>query len=189
MSDDDRFKLAADRFGLAHREDPKGEAATYHETLASWVDRLDPNASEPLRLAARCQHLRRHETPRSAFPEGPVGYKRWRSEAARKHAADAATVLREVGYGDDVIGRVGDLLVKKGFRSDPEGQLLEDAVCLTFLELELERFADKYSDDKVVDILKKTWVKMSARGHEAAVKLSRGLPLRLTSLIAKATGS
>jgi hypothetical protein len=188
MSTDDRLRLAAERFARIHAEDPGHRAATYHDTLVSWVERLEPRASQVVLLAAHCQHLRRYETPRSSFPDDAAGYRRWRSAAARRHAEDAGVVLREVGYGDDVVARVADLLTKKGLRSDPDAQLLEDAVCLTFLELELEAFAAKHPVEKVVDILKKTWAKMTPRGHEAAHKLAHGLPMKLTTLIAEATG-
>lgn len=187
MSTDDRLRQAIERFERMHGEDPTQRAATYHETLVSWVDRLEPQPSEAVLLAAHCQHLGRHQRPRAAYPEGAAGYRRWRAEAARQHAADAAAVLREVGYGDELVQRVGGLLEKRDLRSDPDTQLLEDAVCLTFLELELEAFASKHPDEKVVDILKKTWRKMTPRGHEAAHKLARGLPVKLTALLAEVT--
>jgi hypothetical protein len=186
MADEDRFKLADDRFAEIHRKDPRGHAATYHETLASWVDRLAPDSSVALRLAARSQHIGRYEMPRSAFPDGAAGYKKWRSECARRHAEIAAQILRDVGFEDATAARVGELIMKKGFKTDPESQTLQDAVCLTFLELELEPFATKHDDEKVLDILRKTLKKMSAEGQEAATKLARGLPLRLTSLLARA---
>lgn len=187
MTDEALLQAADASFQEVHRTDPRGLASTYHETLASWVDRLAPAASLELRVAARCQHLRRWAEPRSAYPEGVAGYKRWRSEQARKHAAEASATLHTLGFDEARIARVADLLTKRKLKSDPETQILEDAVCLTFLELELEPFAAKHPDDKVVDILKKTWAKMSPAGHEAALKLARGLPLRLTSLVARAT--
>lgn len=187
MSSDERLQAAEAKFQEVHRTDPRGLAATYHETLASWVDRLMPTASLELRVAARCQHLRRWAEPRANYPEGVVGYKRWRSEQARKHAAEAGAILKEVGFDDASIARVGELLTKRKLKSDADTQSLEDAICLTFLELELEPFAAKHADEKVVDILKKTWIKMSPTGQEAATKLARGLPLRLTELIARAT--
>lgn len=189
MADEDRFKLANDRFAEVHRSDPRGRAPTYHETLASWVDRLAPGASIALRLAARAQHIGRHEMPRAEYPEGPAGYKRWRSECARRHAEIAGRILGEVGFDETVVARVGDLVTKKAFRTDAESQTLQDAVCLTFLELELEAFAKKHDDEKVVDILRKTLKKMSPEGQEAATKLARGLPLRLTSLLARVSPS
>lgn len=187
MPDSEKFSKAADELAKLHAADPRGEASTYHDTVASWVERLEPTASEALRLAARCQHLLRFQTPRESYPQGVVGYKRWRTDLMRKQAAAAAELLRSAGYDDAMASRVSDLVMKKGLATDREAQVLEDAVCLTFLELELERFAAKHGDDKVIDILKKTWRKMTPAGHEAALKLARGLPLRLTTLLAAAT--
>ncbi len=184
MSESERFSRACEEFSRLHATDPRGEAATYHETVASWVDRLEPHASEALRLAARCQHLLRFQTPRESYPSGVVGYKRWRSELARKQAAASAEILRAAGFDEALTARVADLVMKKGLAADRETKVLEDAVCLTFLELELERFAAKHPDEKVVDILGKTWRKMTPAGHEAARKLARGLPVRLTTLLA-----
>lgn len=158
-------------FTAAHREDPEGEAMLYHERVLHFVDQLDPEAPLEVRLAAACQHIRRWSSPRSDYPDGRTGYKQWRSALARFHAEQAGEILRHSGFGVDVVGRVGDLLTKKRLRSDPHVQLLEDAVCLTFIELQLDAFALKHPKAKVVDILRRTWDKMSVRGHEAARSL------------------
>jgi uncharacterized protein DUF4202 len=192
-----RFDAAAARFEAAHRDDPRTVtrgsvsepwSVVYHARLASWVDRLAPDASEALRLAARCQHLRRWTIPRESFKEGAAGYKRWRTTLARQHADDAGRVLREAGYDDDVIARVRDLLVKKGLGSDPEVQRFEDAICLTFLENELQAFSAKHAEPKLVDILQKTWKKMSPAGHAAALDLVATLPPPLRALCERALG-
>ena len=133
---DTAFGRAASRFGAAHAEDATGHAARYHAALAAWVDRLVPDASVALRLAALCQHLRRGDQPRSAYPEGPAGYKRWRAAAATAHASAARAILAEAGVDDATGLRVGELLVKKGLRSDPETMAFEDAIALTFLEID-----------------------------------------------------
>lgn len=172
----DRFATAEAAFAAAHAEDPRivggqPHAMRYHEHVARWVDALDPAAPEVVRLAARCQHIRRWLVPRSDFPEGRDGYKRWRSTLARRHAEDAAAILTRAGYDEDAIARVGDLLTKKHLRSDPLVQLLEDAVCLTFIELEFAEFAAKHPEAKVVEIVRKTWDKMSERGRAHALAL------------------
>lgn len=176
----DRFARAEAAFAAAHAEDPRivdgtPYAVRYHEHVARWVDALDPAAPEVVRLAARCQHIRRWLVPRSDFPEGRDGYKRWRSTLARRHADDAAAILGAAGYDAAEIARVGDLLIKKRLRSDPLAQLLEDAVCLTFLELEFVDFAGKHPEAKVVEIVRKTWGKMSERGHAHARGLVESL--------------
>jgi hypothetical protein len=177
----DRYASAEAAFAAAHAEDPRivdgvPYSLRYHQHVARWVDVLDPTAPEVVRLAARCQHIRRWTLPRADFPSGRDGYKRWRSTLARRHADDAAQILGAAGYDEAEIGRVRDLLTKKRLRSDPLAALLEDAVCLTFIELEFADFAAKHDDDKVVEIVRKTWDKMSARGHAEALALVERLP-------------
>ncbi|NUO51611.1 MAG: DUF4202 family protein, partial [Polyangiaceae bacterium] len=99
------FERACRLFEAAHAEDPTGKAPRYHAALARFVDRLEPEASEPLKLAARCQHLGRHAMPRTAFPEGLAGYKRWRATAALEHQKRAREILVAAGYDDTVIDR------------------------------------------------------------------------------------
>ncbi len=188
----ERAVAAAER---AHREDPRivdGAREThstwYHRRLAHWLARLEPRPSEALLLAAACQHIRRWTVPRASFPAGLSGYKRWRSELARFHAAEAEAILRGAGYDDELVARVRALLLKKGLGADPEVQLFEDAICLTFLENELAEFAAKHDDDKLEGILHKTWAKMSPAGRRAALDLAAGLPERLRSLVRRAVG-
>ena len=190
-----RYDAAVARFDAVHREDPRavdvaGSAVPvsirYHQRMAAWLDELDPDASEALRLAVRCQHLRRWAVPRQDYPAGGAGYKRWRVALALRHADEAEVMLRDVGYGDDVVERVRALLLKKGLRHDPEVQLLEDVACLVFLETELAAFAPRHDDAKLVDILRKTWGKMSPRGHAAAMALAARLPPDLAALVGRA---
>jgi hypothetical protein len=193
VTEEERFVAAVDRLRSLHAEDPRREmgvpfALTYHEALARWVERLTPEAPLSVRLAAWCQHLRRHQVPRDGFPEGLVGYKKWRVTAAVHQANEASGVLRATGYDDETIARVSDLVLKKGIKHDPEVQLFEDAICLTFLELELEAFAEKHPEDKVIDVLRKTWAKMTPRGHAAATELSAALPPTLAAMVSRAIG-
>ena len=172
-----RFERAVARFQRVHREDPRtlGDerwSVRYHRRLADWVVTLDPDASEPLRLASHCQHIRRWTRPRSDYPAGRAGYKNWRRDLARFHGDEAAAILRDVGYDDEVIERVRELLLKRSLKADREVQLFEDAICLTFLENEYESFATKHDEDKLVTILQKTWKKMSSQGHAAALELA-----------------
>ncbi|HWM86597.1 MAG TPA: DUF4202 domain-containing protein, partial [Kofleriaceae bacterium] len=106
----------------------------YAQRMSQRLEQLAPDAPEVLRLAARAQHVARWRIPRDSYPEGRTGYKQWRSELARAHADLAAKVMAEVGYDAAPIQRVRDLLTKKGLRTDPEVQTLEDVACLVFLE-------------------------------------------------------
>lgn len=181
---DERFERARTLFDQLNAADPVREIVEGRERprlllqaerLALWIARLDPNPSEALRLAAHCQHLERWKIPRADFPEGRVGYLRWRTELGKFHAERAAEVLRSVGYDDALIGRVERIVRKLGITTEPDTQTMEDALCLVFLEHELDAFVQKYPDeDKAVEILRKTWGKMSARGHDAALALPLG---------------
>jgi hypothetical protein len=195
-SDDGRFEATLERFDAAHREDPRSIvvdgvavpwSAQYHRRLRHWVERLDPEASEPLRLAAACQHIRRWEVPRSDYDEGRRGYRRWRSDLSKRHAEIARGVLSDVGYDEDTIVRVETFLQKIGLARDPEVQLFEDAICMVFFEMDYTDLVAKHDDEKMIDILRRTWAKMSPIGHEAALALAEGLPERERRLIEGAT--
>ena len=130
-----------------------------------------PEAPESLRLAARCQHICRWEIPRNSFPIGRTGYLTWRNELKKLHAAKAEEILTSVGYEDDVIEEVKFILLKKQLKKNEQTQILEDVICLVFLEFYFDAFAEKHSEEKIIDIVQKTWAKMSDKGHESALKL------------------
>ena len=75
--------------------------------------------------------------------------------------------------GAETIEPVKNLLLKKGLRSDPDMQTLEDAAALVFLEFHFAEFAarEDMDDAKIIRILRKTWKKMTERGHAAALEL------------------
>ena len=139
--------------------------------LYRWVSKLEPNASEALLLASRCQHIGRWEIPRDSYPEGKAGYLNWRSNLALYHAEKAGLLLAEAGYEHDFIERVKRINLKKDLKSDPEVQTMENGLCLVFLQFEYEDFISKHEDEKVVRILKKTWAKMTEAGRKAALTL------------------
>ncbi|MFW6198948.1 MAG: DUF4202 domain-containing protein [Gemmatimonadota bacterium] len=176
----DRLRRAFERFDEINAEDPRTEAVdgeerpkelVYARRMSDTLSRLEPDASEELRLATRAQHIARWRIPRSDFPEGRKGYKKWRVKLMFEHAEIAEAVLREVGYPEETVERVKTLIRKQGLKRDPEVQTLEDVACLVFLEHYFDDFAEEHEDEKLVDILEKTWRKMSERGHEAALGL------------------
>jgi hypothetical protein len=193
----ERFAAAVAQFDAVHRSDPRGDihgvpapyALHYHRRLANWIDQLAPDANESLRLAAHCQHLRRWALARSDFPEGRAGYKRWRKELAKKHASEAGAILEEVGYDQTTIDRVGELLLKKGLGSDDDTQLLEDAVCLVFVENELAAFAQKYDEEKLIRVLLKTKRKMSDNAQQRLLAMLPDLTAELQELLERALAS
>jgi hypothetical protein len=143
--------------------------AAAHGRLASdWVARLDPAATDAQLLAARAHHLRRWTSPRTDFPDGRAGYLRWRTAAKKRHADEVASLLAGAGYGDEVIDRVQRIIRKEGLGRDPAVQVHEDAVCLAFLETQLDELADSLGDHKTVEVLVRTLAKMSPAGIAAA---------------------
>jgi hypothetical protein len=182
-TDDQRFGRALAGFDAANGEDPNRESdgglprpkeLLYAERMTAMLARFAPQASETLRLAARCQHIQRWKIPRADYPMTRAGYQQWRLRLRDFHAERAGAILREAGYDDATIGRVGSLIRKERLKADAEAQTLEDIVDLVFLESYLEDFVAKhagYDEAKFVDILRKTARKMSARGRAAALTL------------------
>ena len=146
----------------------------YARRLTDWVLRLSPAAAEPLRLAARCQHICRWEIPRSRYPMDRAGYLKWRAELKKFHAEKSGQILREVGYGEELAGQVQALNLKKNFPADPDSRIIEDALCLVFLQFQLTELAAKTDDDKMINALRKSWQKMTPAAHAEALKLPYG---------------
>ena len=152
-----------------------------------WVVRLDPEASDALRLAARAHHLRRWALSRADYPEGRAGYLRWRRAQRERHARDLAVILDEAQVDGLVAARAAQIVTKRGLGSDPEVQTFEDAVSLTFLETELRSVLDRLDDDtKAADIVAKTLAKMSAAGREQAAAVAAGLDEYSRRILAEA---
>lgn len=190
-----RFKAAVDAFDEANAADPNLVEAggmkwpkelLYSRQMAEWMDRFAPDASEALRLAARCQHIRRWAIPRDNYPRDRVGYLKWRTELKNMHAAIAGEILESVGYDEETVARVQSLLKKERLKHDPEVQTLEDVVCLVFLENWFADFAKQHDPDKIVDIVAKTWKKMSPAGHQAALAMAHKLPGDALELVQRA---
>ncbi len=178
--DPQRFAAALRRFDEENSTDPNRQPTAggvrprelvYAEWLTAWVLRLEPQASEALRLAARCQHLCRWQVPRDSYPMTRAGYLRWREDLKKFHARKAAEILSEVGYPDAVTRRVQDLNLKKNFPRDPESRVLEDALCLVFLEHQFGELAGRTSQEQMVNALRKAWSKMTPAAQALALKL------------------
>jgi len=180
--DTPRFENAIAAFDAANAQDPNRETFDGHEhpkellyarRMTAWLDRIAPDAPEAVRLAARAQHVRRWTIPRGDYPMDRPGYHRWRTTLQRFHADTAGQLMRDAGYDDETIARVGALLRKERLKDDPDTQLLEDVICLVFLESYFANFARQHEreEEKLVTILRKTWKKMSPRAHAAALSL------------------
>ncbi|HVN34887.1 MAG TPA: DUF4202 domain-containing protein [Casimicrobiaceae bacterium] len=199
MNTSARYAAAIGRFDAANAEDPgrdlldgreRPKALVYAERLTAMLARFAPDASEALRLAARCQHLQRWKIPRADYPTTRAGYHQWRNRLRDFHAERAGAILSDVGYDDATIARVASLVRKEALKADGEAQALEDVVALVFVESYLAEFVAQhgdYDEAKLADILTKTARKMSARGREAALTRIR-LPSPLADVVRRAIG-
>lgn len=143
----------------------------YGQRMSECLKEFSPEASEHLQIACRAQHIQRWSIPRKDYPMDRPGYKRWRTELAKFHAQLTAELMLENGYSTEDCDRVQHLLQKKQLKRDAETQTLEDVACLVFLSFHLDDFASRHKEEKVIDIIQKTWNKMSENGHAAALKL------------------
>jgi hypothetical protein len=180
---DDRFERAIAAIDAANADDPntlevrgavRPKELAHAELMTEWLARLDPDATEAQRLAARAHHLRRWTSPRSGYPEGRAGYLRWRTALKAQHAEEVAAILAHVGYDPDTVATVQRILRKEGLRSDPAVQVHEDALCLVFLETQLASTTDRLGEDHMVDVIRKTAAKMSP----SALAYVAEIPLR-----------
>lgn len=160
----------------------------YSKRLTEMLHRYQPNASEALQLAARAQHIERWVMPRSDYPMTKPGYMQWRGKLKLYHAKVAEHIMRENGYSDEMVLTVTSLIKKENLKSSTEAQTLEDVIVLAFLEHDLEAFVEKYKDypeKKFIDILRKSYKKMSLKGQQAALSLIT-IPEHLMPVVKKA---
>lgn len=187
------FEEAISKIDQINAEDPNQEFADeksfpkellYSLRMSEKLDSFSPEAPDHLKIAARAQHIGRWRIPRSDYPMDRVGYLKWREELKKMHATLTSEILKDVGYQDDFIGKVSHLIRKRQLKTDEETQALEDVICLVFLEFYFDDFASKHEKDKIIDILQKTWAKMSEKGKDAALNLT--LSPQSTQLIQEA---
>jgi len=192
----DALTRARELIDAAHAADPKrtadGRAAelVYADRMESWVVRAAAAPTPLLRLAARCQHLERWSVPRATFPDGKAGYLKWRQSLYAKQADRAKELLLQAGVPAAEADEVRTWVSKTALKTNAGTQALEDAACLVFLENEISDFAAQHADyprEKFVDILRKTWKKMSPRGQELALGLA--LPPAIAGLVREALGA
>ena len=157
----------------------------YAVQLHEWVKKLEPSAGEPLLLASRSQHIGRWTIPRESYPMNKAGYLNWRMTLAKFHADTAGSLMKEAGYDEEMIADVQHIILKKNLKLDHAVQVMENALCLVFLEFQYHEFILSHDDEKVIRIVQKSWKKMSEPGREAALKLdfdARGKSLILQAL-------
>ena len=181
----DRLQRVLQAIDEANARDPRGYELPYSRWLTDWVQRLEPHASEELLIAARGQHIRRWEIPRDKYPDDRKGYLQWRETLKGFHAEQVGKIMREAGYPGDSAEKTARIILKKNIR-DPESQTLEDALCLVFLEHQFEDLSKKEPEEKMIEILRKSWRKMGEKGRAEALKLPLSEPEK--ALIQKALG-
>jgi tRNAThr (cytosine32-N3)-methyltransferase len=192
----DAHAQARQLIDAAHAADPKNAAdgrpaeLVYADRMEAWGGGGVPAARPILRLAARCQHLERWSVPRTTFPDGKAGYLQWRQSLYKKQAARARELLLAAGVPAGEADEAATWVAKSALKTNAGTQALEDAACLVFLENEIADFAAQHADyprEKFVDILRKTWKKMSPPAQTAALGLE--LPPAIGALVRAAVGS
>ena len=177
------FAQAIERFDAANAEDPRTELVDgvaqprellFARRVYDWVERLVAEPSDALLLAARAHTLRRWMIPRERYPMNTAGYHQWREACARFHADEAGTILRDVGYSDEVIQKVRTFITRANWPADEEACALEDADCLVFLETKLGDYLGEWDEGKTVRILKRTYRKMTPQGRAHIKNLKLG---------------
>ncbi len=192
------YRAAIATFDRANAEDPNGEMADgkeypkellYAQRMTEMQERYAPEASEAVKLAVRAQHIQRWKIPRSDYSMDKPGYMQWRTALYKFHAETAGKLMQEAGYDDGMIARVKDIVSKTELKTNPETQMMEDIVDLVFIEHYMQAFAGQhpdYDEAKWIQIIRKTWNKMSPRAHEFALAGKIRLPEALVPLILKA---
>jgi hypothetical protein len=195
----ERYARAIALFDAANAEDPRKDKGPdgkevpyellYAQRMTDMIDRFAPQASEAARLAVRAQHIQRWKTPRDSYPMDRTGYLQWRTGLYKFHADTAGRLMKDAGYDDETIEQVKMAVGKKGLKVNSDTQLLEDIADLVFIEHYMLDFAGKkpdYSEEKWLDIVRKTWKKMSTAAQEFALAGKIKLPEPLVPLIVKA---
>jgi hypothetical protein len=179
----ERLAHLIERIDQLNRQDPNTELvngvpmpreSVYSQRLTDWVLRLEPTASEALRIAARGQHIQRWTIPRDRYERNRRGYLRWRETLKTFHAQQVTELMAAVGYPDETIQQVRSLIVKRRPPDDAEAQVLEDALCLVFFETQFADLRQRTPEPAMAEALRKMWKKMSERGRAEALRLPLG---------------
>jgi hypothetical protein len=192
------FSRAMELINAANREDPNVETAEgrevpkellYSQRMTDMINRFLPDADEVAKLSVAAQHIQRWKSPRKDYPMNRKGYHLWRTNLYKFHADTTAGLLREAGYDDEFIERVKLAIGKKNLKTNPDTQIVEDIAALTFIEHYMTSMYEnfpQYDEAKWIDIIQRTWKKMSPKAHEFALSGKLQLPESLVPLIQKA---
>lgn len=193
------LETAINLIDAANSKDPNQETdaegkswpkeSLYAHRMTEMLGRYQPEADDAMQIAARAQHIERWKSSRQDYPEGRQGYLQWRANLYKFHAETAGTFMAEAGYDDETIERVKKAVGKRAVKVNPDSQLLEDVASMVFIEYYMQSFADKhpeYSEEKWIDIIQKTWKKMSDGAHQFVLDGKVQLPESLVPLVQKA---
>lgn len=189
-----RFQRTMSLFDQANAADPvldegRPKELLYSERMSAMLSRFAPDADEVAALAVRAQHIRRWVVPRDSYPATREGYLMWRKGLYKFHAEEAARIMHEAGYDEVTIERVVAAVAKRGIKTNADTQMLEDVSALVFIEHYLLAFSQTkrdYDEAKWINIIAKTWKKMSVAAHAFALSGKLTLPPALVPLIVKA---
>jgi len=191
------FEQVVKLMDAANSEDPNIEMADgkewpkellYSHRMADMLARYKPMADHVIQLGIRGQHMLRWKSPRSDYPMNRKGYHQWRTALYTFHANSVAELMEKAGYDEASLERVRQAVGKKAIKVNEDTQLLEDVAALVFIEHYMLAFAEKhpeYDEDKWIDIIRKTWNKMSSDAHDFALSGNLILPEPLIPLIQK----
>ena len=193
------FEKAKELINQANSEDPNKvvdsenkewpKELLYSHHMSDMLERFAPESDDEMRLAIQAQHIQRWKSPRSDYPMNRKGYHQWRTALYTFHADTVAALMEQAGYVEDSLERVKLAVGKKALKKNPDTQLLENIAALVFIEHYMLEFAGKhpeYDEAKWIDIIRKTWRKMSPTAQEFALSGSIELPTTLIPLIQKA---
>jgi hypothetical protein len=191
------FTQAIALFDAANAQDPNQDEGQpkellYAQRMTAMIQRYAPEASEVAQLAVRAQHIQRWTVPRSSYPMTKEGYFAWRTGLYKFHAETAGNLMKQAGYDDATIEKVKMAVGKRQLKVNPDTQMMEDVTDLVFIESYMLGFAGQhaeYNEEKWLDIIRKTWKKMSDRAHTFATTGGIKLPEPLVPLILKAIGA
>ncbi len=198
MTEASRLEKTLALIDAANKEDPNMETADgkewpkellYGQRMSEMIDRFKPDADDEMKIAVRAQHIQRWKSARSDYPMNRAGYLQWRVHLYKFHADTIGEIMEQLGWPQESIERVKKAVGKKGIKVNPDSQLLEDIADLVFLEHYMDAFVAKhpeYDEQKWLDIIRKTWKKMSQNAQEFALAGNIKLPEHLVPLIQKA---
>ncbi|NOQ69164.1 MAG: DUF4202 family protein [Gammaproteobacteria bacterium] len=196
-----QFDIAIELIDVANSEDPNQvtvdgkdwpKELLYSHRMSDMLQRYDPDADEAKKLSVRAQHIQRWKSPRNEYPMNRKGYHQWRTGLYTFHAETVAGLLVIAGYEDEFIRRVKLAVGKKSLNTNPDTRLVEDVASLVFIEHYMLDFVERhpeYDEDKWIDIIRKTWRKMSDQAHQFALAGHIAMPGPLVPLIQKAVSN